>query len=78
MDCEAYDNYELDPDIGAVVLGLDTSFNATKLQLATLYINEQKAKLIVTNADQFIPLKGMRYPGNGSLLASILLTTSLK
>ena len=77
MNCDVYDEYELDPDIGAVVLGLDSNFTVLKLQLATLYINELKAKLIVTNADHFIPLNGLRYPSNGSILASILATTNL-
>ena len=34
--------------------------------------------MIVTNGDQFIPIKGMRFPGNGAILSSILLTTNLK
>ena len=40
MNAEEFDNYELDKDVGAVVLGLDTNFTMNKLQLATLYINE--------------------------------------
>ena len=31
MDVEEYDNYKLDKEVGAVVLGLDTSFTTLKL-----------------------------------------------
>ena len=31
MNAEEFDNYELDKDVGAVVLGLDTNFTMNKL-----------------------------------------------
>ena len=38
VDEAAFDNYELDPDVGAVVFGLDFSFTHQKLLLASLYV----------------------------------------
>jgi ribonucleotide monophosphatase NagD (HAD superfamily) len=50
---EEFENYKLDPEIKAVVVGLDTQFTYTKLCLASLYINTGKAKFIATNDDAF-------------------------
>lgn len=33
-----FDNYEVDPEVGAVVYGLDTGFTHQKLCLASLYL----------------------------------------
>ena len=68
IDCEDYAKIELDKDVGAVVFGIDYSFNINKLHLATLYINELKARLIVTNPDHFTLINGRRMPGNGCLV----------
>ena len=38
----AFNDYELDPEVGAVVTALDTHFTYSKLAIASLYINEQK------------------------------------
>ena len=61
-----------------MVFGIDYSFNMNKLHLATLYVNELKARLIVTNPDHFTRVEGRRFPGNGCLVQSLLLTTGLK
>ena len=68
IDCEDYANIKLDKDVGAVVMGIDYSFNLNKLHLATLYVNELKARLIVTNPDHFTLVQGRRFPGNGCLV----------
>ena len=59
-------------------MGIDYSLNLNKLHLATLYINELNAKLIVTNPDHFTYVQGRRFPGNGCLVQALLLTTGLK
>lgn len=43
----------LDPAVGAVIVGLDTKFNYTKLCIASLYINTGGARFIATNDDAF-------------------------
>lgn len=48
---EDYQEYPIDPEIKAVVVGLDTKFTYKKLCLATLYIQTGKAKFIATNDD---------------------------
>ena len=71
-----FESYQVDPDIGAVVYGLDFSFTISKLMLASLYLQELKVPLIVTNDDRGTMVKGRLYPGAGSALASI--TTACK
>ena len=44
---------EIDPEVKAVVVGLDTKFTYTKLCLASLYINTGGAKFIATNDDAY-------------------------
>ena len=51
IDEVAFDNLELDPDVGAVIFSLDNSFTHQKLLLASLYIREKGVPLIVTNDD---------------------------
>ena len=51
IDEVAFDNMELDPDVGAVIFSLDNSFTHQKLLLASLYIREKGVPLIVTNDD---------------------------
>ncbi len=43
----------LDPEIKAVIVGLDTQFTYSKLCLASLYISQGGAKFIATNNDAF-------------------------
>lgn len=38
MNMTDFENYTLNPDIGAVVVGLDTKFTYAKLSIASLYI----------------------------------------
>jgi len=63
-----YDNYELDQDVKAVVYGLDMSYTHQKLCLASLYIQEHKVPLVVTNDDRGVNIKGKVFPGAGSAL----------
>jgi ribonucleotide monophosphatase NagD (HAD superfamily) len=42
---------ELDNEIKAVVVGLDTKFNYLKLSLANLYLQTGRAKFFATNED---------------------------
>ena len=46
---ETFNNYRMDPDVGAVLVGLDQNFTYTSLAVASLYINTGKRKFICTN-----------------------------
>lgn len=50
---DEFENYKIDPEVKAVIVGLDTKFTYTKLSLASLYINTGKAKFIACNDDAF-------------------------
>ena len=78
MNPEEYEAFEVDPDVGAVICGIDMSFTMAKLQIASLYINEGKVPLIATNNDACVNIKGMRYPSTGAQLESLLAATNLK
>ena len=74
VSMEVFETYELDPDIGAVVFGLDTDFTYSKLALATLYVNEGGCKLIATNEDACMNIGGRKYPSCGAALSSLLIS----
>ena len=69
---------ELDTDVGAVVYGMDFYFNYNKLLLASLYLNELKVPLIVTNDDASALIRNRLMPGCGAGLEALLATTKLK
>lgn len=61
-----FDSFEVDPDVGAVVLGLDVGFNHQKLCLASLFLQVNKVPLIVSNDDRGVLVRGKIFPGAGS------------
>ena len=75
---DVFEVYQLDKEIDIVVAGMDNDFTYSKLALASLYINEQKCKLVATNEDVFINVNGRRYPCAGTLLASLMLSVQDK
>jgi ribonucleotide monophosphatase NagD (HAD superfamily) len=50
---EKFDEYQLDPEIKAVIVGLDTKFTYSKLCIASLYIQTGGAKFIACNDDAY-------------------------
>lgn len=67
------EHMEVDPDIGAVVVGLDISLNYYKLQYAQLLLNKNPECLfIATNRDRAFPNKTQLWPGAGSIVASVV------
>jgi len=65
------DEWELDPEIKAVICGSDREFNWSKLSVASLYL-QNGCKFIVTNEDSIgRTSKGFRSPGNGVIVKAI-------
>ncbi|KAL8274491.1 hypothetical protein Esti_001651 [Eimeria stiedai] len=70
---------DLDPRVGAVVVGWDKTFNYHKLSLACLYLQQQQQQqqqqrglpFIATNRDAYDWVDGLRYPTNGAQLAAV-------
>ncbi|KAI9724873.1 MAG: hypothetical protein M1812_000149 [Candelaria pacifica] len=60
----------LDPDVGAVLVGLDYHMNYLKLSLGFAYIR-QGAKFLATNTDSTLPSAGSLFPGAGSISAPL-------
>ncbi|KAI9474154.1 MAG: HAD-like domain-containing protein [Benjaminiella poitrasii] len=64
---------EEDPEIGAVVVGLDTKVNYRKYAKAYTYLLKNKnCHFIVTNEDSTYPQYGSFYPGAGSIAAPLI------
>ena len=63
-------NYTMDPDVGAVICGIDFAVNYSKIAIASMYI-QKGAKWIVTNDDAFTMQHGLRAPGNGMIISAI-------
>lgn len=78
IDMTSFENYVLDPEVGAVVMGNDTSFTMSKLCIASLYINQQNCKFVLTNTDKFTLINGRQFPGTGTLLQGILISLKNK
>uniref|UniRef100_A0A0W0F2Q8 4-nitrophenylphosphatase n=1 Tax=Moniliophthora roreri TaxID=221103 RepID=A0A0W0F2Q8_MONRR len=65
-------DFTLDPDVGAVVCGLDTSINYTKLSKAFQYLTRNPGcQFIATNEDSTYPTAEGLLPGAGSIIAPL-------
>jgi 4-nitrophenyl phosphatase len=65
-------NFELDQSVGAVLCGLDTSINYTKLSKAFQYLRRNPGcEFLVTNEDSTYPVSGGLLPGGGSISAPL-------
>ena len=63
---------EVDPDVGAVIVGFDRYVNYYKIQYAQLCINEHDAEFIATNLDAVTHLTdAQEWAGNGSMVGAI-------
>ena len=78
LDYILFEDYEIDKEIDIVVSGMDNDYTYSKLLLSSLYVNEQKCKLIATNDDVFINVNGRRYPCAGTLLATLMVAVQDK
>lgn len=63
---------DIDPDVGAVIVGFDRHVNYYKIQYAQLCINEHGAQFIATNLDAVTHLTdAQEWAGNGSMVGAI-------
>jgi 4-nitrophenyl phosphatase len=60
----------LDPDVGVVLVGLDSHYNYLKMALAFQYI-KRGAIFIATNIDSTLPSAGALFPGAGAMSFAI-------
>jgi phosphoglycolate phosphatase len=66
------DKLEVDPDVGAVVVGFDRYFNYYKAQYANVCIREHGAEFIATNTDAVTHLTdAQEWAGNGTMVGAI-------
>ena len=68
ISLDDFEAYKLDPEVKAVVVGLDTSFTYAKLCLASLYIATGEARFIATNDDAYDMVNGRKMPGAGAMV----------
>lgn len=63
----------LDQDVGAVIVGLDTKINYTRLAITLQYLQqgEDKVHFLATNIDSTFPQKGLILPGAGAIVESV-------
>lgn len=77
MTPDEYNSYELDPDVGAVVVGYDADCNYRKIWIATLYLQNGR-KFIACNDDMFDMIQGRPIPTTGVFLKTLEYTTGIK
>ncbi|CAI2377378.1 unnamed protein product [Moneuplotes crassus] len=77
IEPEEYENYELDEDIQAVVVGYDQNINYRKLSIASLYLQNGR-KFIACNPDMFDSIHGRPIPTTGVTIEALTYITGLK
>ena len=71
MSLDDFEGYNLDPEVSAVVVGLDTNFTYSKLCIASLYLHTGGAKFIACNDDAYDMVGERRIPGAGFMISSL-------
>ena len=71
MTIDDFENYHLDSEVSAVVVGLDTNFTYSKLCIASLYIHTGGAKFVACNDDAYDMVGDRRFPGAGFMISSL-------
>lgn len=72
LDPFTLENFSLDPDVQAVLCGLDLSVNYTKISKAFQYLTRNPGcQFLVTNEDSTFPSADGLLPGAGSISAPL-------
>lgn len=74
MSTTEFENVQLDPEVGAVVVGIDYNFSYYKMAVASSYI-QAGAKYIATNEDKYIMVGGKKMPGGGTIVNAIAIAS---
>ena len=75
MQPEDYDRIRPDPEVGAVLCGLDSHINYLKLSKAFQYLRDPSCLFLLTNEDSTYPHSGTFFPGAGACSAPLSLAT---
>lgn len=72
------DNFNPDPEVGAVVVGFDEHFSFPKLFKASSYLGNSDILFIATNTDERFPMPHCVMPGTGSIVNSVITASDRK
>jgi phosphoglycolate phosphatase len=72
VDLTLNESMVVDPEVGAVVAGLDTQINYHKIQYAQLCINELNCEFVATNTDEIAHLtSSQQWAGGGAIIGAL-------
>lgn len=67
------DKYRLDPDVGAVISGIDTHFSFPKLLKAINYLKNPEVLFLSTNSDDRLDFPTFSFPDAGEMVSKLIL-----
>lgn len=68
---EMLKNFDINKEIGAVIVSFDESFSFKKVMLSSLLLERKDCLFIATNNSKYLVVEGKKYPGVGPLIAAI-------